>query len=174
MARRSKRRQVKKRQTKRVQRGGGFWDGIKSLFTRKAANQNVVMQNPMRTPMPPVNPTFSMVNPMRAAMPAPVNAALNNITQRRNQATQARNNANFRREGNNIIRSGNNANYNRIMREKENEIRELGGEIPEREPITQIRVPTNEEVESEFEEYMSRQGGGGLTAAEIDRLASNI
>jgi hypothetical protein len=173
MARRSKRRQVKRRQTKRVQSGGGFftWEGIKSLFTGKAA------------PAPEAN-TFSMVNPMPPAPPA-VNAeanarrlaALNNMTKRR-------------RLGQSHI-----VNLQRNIRNEQEINNELAGLMGSTAPLgnRNVLVPENLQRRRNARSannwgaaYANVQAtgraleqplalrGGGLTKAQIDRLANNI
>ena len=170
MARRSRRSSARRRNKTRKQSGGGFfsWEGIKSLFTRKA-------------PAAPANGSFSVVNPMAAARPTPVaqapapvineaaamrrRAALNNMTRRRQKShlgnyinsEQARNNAAYR----NAMNRGNQL------------IRNMGGTPPPRfyvEPTD----PLDDEAEIEAEIARLSQGGGGLTEAEIEAAVNNI
>ncbi len=204
MARRSRRRQVKKRQTKRVQRGGdgGFfsWEGIKSLFTRKAA--------PVAA-----NQNFSAVNAMRAPMPAPVNnaeavarrrAALNNITERRrlgqthlvNLQRNIRNNQEVNAElaalggpaaaplgGRNVAvpenlqrrRNARNASATAYGAGANADTAGNYGQAYANSQATG-RALSQQMTDAELEEQLASLGqvGGGLTAAQIDRLASNI
>lgn len=191
MARRSRRKQVKKRQTKRVQRGGdgGFfsWAGIKSLFTRKAAAPTSVDQN------------FSVVNPMQVAAPT-VNAegairrkaVLNNMTQRRRLGQSHLVNLQSN------IRDNQEVNVE-LARINGSEEPPLGGRsvfVPEN--LQRRRNARNasktaydagvsarnygnsyanvQMTDAELKEELARlrQGGGGLTAAQIDAAASNI
>lgn len=62
----------------------------------------------------------------------------------------------------------NKINYNRIMNNQSRKFQNIGANMPELEPVNNIREPSNSELE---DEYMR---GGGLTQAQIDFEAENI
>lgn len=158
-----------RRRTRRRQSGGGLWESIKALFTRKAAAEDpapgmVMMTNPMHRDVAPA---------AAAAAPKiirPRHSTFRNIAQRNNnRQTRA-----YSNEIQGIINENrsNKNNYNRAMRYAESQARNLGRTIPELEAVNRIREPTEEELESEFEEFMGQQYGGFSGLNNVRRMFS--